>query len=742
MKSVIFKLIIILIISIILISCDTPTDDAGDGGDDPEIYTLTTNVTGNGYITLDPSDGTYEEGTTVTITAVPDSNWEFDSWSGDLTGSNNPETITMDSDKVITANFNINQFTLTTNVTGNGSIDLDPAGGIYDYGTTVTVTAYADNGWAFDSWSGDLTGSTNPEIIIIDSNKSITANFSINQYNLTTNVTGSGNITLDPVGGTYDYGTTVTVTANADTGWAFDSWSGDLTGSNNPETITMDGDKDITAIFNINQFNLTTNVTGNGSIDLDPAGGTYDYGSTVTVTANADTGGVFDSWAGDLTGSTNPETITMDGDKSITAVFVQPDINVKQNTTNLPDGSGVYNYGEVDENTSTSAITFTIENTGNADLIINDVSIDDTTNFTLTDNTSSPVIGGDSTSFDITFNPQSYGNYSTTVTIDNNDPDENPYTFTITGTGLNVWTNTHTLTGHTDDVISADFNHDSTQIVSGGYDDTIRVWDFNGTSWTNTHTLTGHTNVVRSVSFNGDGTQILSCSIDGTIRLWDFDGSSWTNTHTLTDHTSYVWSAVYNHDYTQIASGSADSTLRVWDFDGSSWTNTHTLTGHTDDVKSVDFSQDGTQIISGSLDFDIRVWDFDGSSWNNTDVLVYHNLGILCVSYNHDSTKIVSGGSESFFVIWEFNGTSWNQEYDGLPGSGYLTSLIFNSDGTGIVLSSYYDNDVQIWDFDGSSWTNTHTLTGHTDGVQCVSYNHDYTQIVSCSDDDTILIWE
>jgi uncharacterized repeat protein (TIGR02543 family) len=150
-------------------------------GGGPTQYTLTTNTVGNGSITLNPPGGTYNEGTVVTLTAVPDPGWQFDNWSGDLTGSANPDTITMDSNKTVTANFSqipVQQYTLTANTVGQGSVTLNPPGGTYDEGTVVTLTAVPDSGWQFDNWSGDLTGSANPDTITMDSNKTVTANFS------------------------------------------------------------------------------------------------------------------------------------------------------------------------------------------------------------------------------------------------------------------------------------------------------------------------------------------------------------------------------------------------------------------------------------------------------------------------------------------------------------------------------------------------------------------------------------
>lgn len=109
-------------------------------------YTLTTSTTGNGSVTLTPSGGTYNDGDTVTVEAVPDSGWSFDSWSGDLSGSTNPETVTMDADKTVTATFTEDVGTAPTGLTGaqqpSVALSWDASDGNYDVrrdGTIVTT---------------------------------------------------------------------------------------------------------------------------------------------------------------------------------------------------------------------------------------------------------------------------------------------------------------------------------------------------------------------------------------------------------------------------------------------------------------------------------------------------------------------------------------------------------------------------------------------------------------------------
>jgi predicted glutamine amidotransferase len=140
-------------------------------------YKLTVNVIGNGSVTVNPGESTYAAGTEVTLTAIADPGFVFAGWSGDLIDHINPITITMDSDKVVNATFIQPQYYLTINIIGSGSVTKDPDKVSYNYGESVTLTASPGIGWAFQYWTGDLTGNENPATIIMDGDKTITARF-------------------------------------------------------------------------------------------------------------------------------------------------------------------------------------------------------------------------------------------------------------------------------------------------------------------------------------------------------------------------------------------------------------------------------------------------------------------------------------------------------------------------------------------------------------------------------------
>jgi len=312
-------------------------------------YALTIMVIGSGSVNLNNS-GPYYYGDVVELTAVPAIGWSFDNWSGDLNGSANPATILIDGDKMVTATFTQNEYTLTVSTVGHGFINLNNTGP-YHYGDIVELTAVPVTGWSFQGWSGDLLGSVNPSTILIDGNKAVTATFTQNAYTLAITTVGSGSVNLNN-SGLYYYGDVVQLTAVPATGWSFSVWSGHLSGSANPTTLVIDGNKAVTATFIQSTYTLTVTAIGSGSVVLNNTG-PYHIGDAIQLTANPTVGWSFDHWSGDLSGSTNPATIVIDGNKAVTATFTQNTYTLSVSIAPVGAGSvnlnntGPYHYGDV-----------------------------------------------------------------------------------------------------------------------------------------------------------------------------------------------------------------------------------------------------------------------------------------------------------------------------------------------------------------------------------------------------------
>ncbi|KAF5378052.1 hypothetical protein D9757_011532 [Collybiopsis confluens] len=150
--------------------------------------------------------------------------------------------------------------------------------------------------------------------------------------------------------------------------------------------------------------------------------------------------------------------------------------------------------------------------------------------------------------------------------------------------------------------VSVAFSPDGTRIVSGSYDNTVRIWDATIGIQVGVP-LQGHDSAVTSVAFSPDGTRIVSGSYDKTVRLWDATNGLQIG-ESLQGHDDLVTSVAFSPNGTRIVSGSQDSTVRIWDA-----TTGVQVGGHDDSLASVAFSPDGTRTLTGSHNKTVRIWD-------------------------------------------------------------------------------------------------------------------------------------
>ncbi len=327
-------LLIVGVLIMGLVSCN------GSCSSTPAEYELNTSSSGGGDVVIS-GEGTYADGTIVTIEAVPDECYEFVQWTGaDVADPYSPiTTITMDEAKSITAVFALLSYSLTTDSTDGGAV-TSPGEDTFTYncGTDVPLVATAEEGYYFVEWSGDVDTIANVNgyttTITMMGEYSITANFELvppEHFVLTTSSSTGGSVTTPgEESAPYNEGTVVDLVAEAEDCYEFAEWSGDVdtiadvySASTN---ITMDADKSVTANFALLSYDLTVDSTDGGAV-TSPGEGTfpYDCGMEVDLVAAADSGYHFVEWTGDISTIDDVDaaetTITVSGNYSITANF-------------------------------------------------------------------------------------------------------------------------------------------------------------------------------------------------------------------------------------------------------------------------------------------------------------------------------------------------------------------------------------------------------------------------------------
>jgi len=346
--------------------------------------TVTKSGTGSGTVTSNPSgidcgsdcSQTYNQGTSVTLTATPASGSTFGGWSGDADCSDG--VVTMDANKDCTATFNpeVVEYTLTVTESGTGS---------------GTVTS---------SPSGIDCGSDCSE--------------------------------------SYIQGTSVILTATAASGSTFTGWSGGECSGTGTCTVTMNTAMSVTATFDLeapeNTLTVVKSGTGNGTVTSSPAGiscgddcsETYTKVTKVKLTAKTDASSSFSGWSGGGCTGTKTCTVSVNAALTVTADFAlkTPDISVDQTSIIFGDTKVKKKATKTLKimNNGTGDLTITIERIGDIDF-----SVSGSSNIT--------VKPKKSYNFKVTFRPTSTGEKTATLRMSSNDPDTPIVEISLTGTG-------------------------------------------------------------------------------------------------------------------------------------------------------------------------------------------------------------------------------------------------------------------------------------------------------------------
>ena len=202
-------------------------------------------------------------------------------------------------------------YSLATSVSGSGEITASPPNGPYISNSVVSLTAQPYLNWAFDHWSGALSGSVNPAYLTMNGPRSVQAVFVPTAYPLTAGTPGGGSVTANgqsiAANTYYPTGSVVLLEATANSGWSFLRWQGTTSSVANPLNSFMNQTQNVQAIFGTM---VSSNIAGSGSIAVS-APNPVPFGTLLTLTATPSPGYYFLSWSGAVGGTLNPTNLTV-----------------------------------------------------------------------------------------------------------------------------------------------------------------------------------------------------------------------------------------------------------------------------------------------------------------------------------------------------------------------------------------------------------------------------------------------
>lgn len=303
--------------------------------------------------------------------------------------------------------------------------------------------------------------------------------------------------------------------------------------------------------------------------------------------------------------------------------------------------------------------------------------------------------------------------------------------------------NVNILGEHSKIVSSVNFSSDGKFVISGGADNTIRLWDLARSMQINrfgsieVRCFIGHNSNVNSVAFSPDGGSVLSGYADNSLILWETATAK--EIMRFEGHSDTICSITFSPDGNYILSGGYDKTPILWDV--ATGQVLMRYAGHIDTVGSVTFSPDGSYILSGSWDNTIRLWDV--MTGNEIRRFVGHNDPVRSVAYSSDNKYVISGSggssssSDNSLRLWDAATGIEVKLFEGHELS--VRSVTFSPDDS-FILSGSWDRTIILWD--AVTGKALKRFEDHSGSVNSVSFSPDGRYVISGSSDNTIRLWE
>ena len=290
-----------------------------------------------------------------------------------------------------------------------------------------------------------------------------------------------------------------------------------------------------------------------------------------------------------------------------------------------------------------------------------------------------------------------------------------------------------TLEGHTEKVASLT-QLKSGKLVSGSYDNTLRIWDINDPAkYGPENTIKEQGYVLFILEFEKN--KILVGNSNNQINLWNLNNDPINLEYTFEAHELWINCLVIIDEKT-FASASNDVKIIIWDYYNRKIISV--LEGHFDCILTLIKLKNG-KLCSGSADQTINIWDIKSNSCIQT--LKGHKRWIKCLlELNND--MIISGSDDKTIKIWNYNTQENKYElFKTLSGHNHSVRTFCQIDDNHFASGSF-DCSIKIWDI--NSWNCVETWIGHDSIIiWMIIINYDGKKIIaSCSDDKTIKLWD
>ena len=265
-------------------------------------YSITLDSSYTESIHMDPKKEGYDENERVVITALPIEGFTFVRWEGTVLSNNAIIDVIMNRDYVQRPVYKKNDtYSISIQNSGGGQVYISPQKESYEKDEQVTITAVPEDDYFFKGWLGSVISPDQNISIVMNKNYTLESVFSpVVKYDLVIKDTAGGRVVCAPEKDSYTENEEVSLTAIPVDGYVFSYWKGDITGTKNPYVLKMLRNYEAEPVFEpipeIEKFTIgNPQITGNGSVVIEPEKEYYLKNETVTIRAVPDSGSMISS---------------------------------------------------------------------------------------------------------------------------------------------------------------------------------------------------------------------------------------------------------------------------------------------------------------------------------------------------------------------------------------------------------------------------------------------------------------
>jgi WD40 repeat protein/serine/threonine protein kinase len=276
------------------------------------------------------------------------------------------------------------------------------------------------------------------------------------------------------------------------------------------------------------------------------------------------------------------------------------------------------------------------------------------------------------------------------------------------------------------------FSPDGERLASAGGDGVVKIW--NSTTGAVIHSISAHTDAVVSVVFHRDGNYLASRGADLKVKVWDLTATGQPVFNEPCDATrkfGTAYTIAFSADGRLLAAGT-DRVVKVWDW--KSQQLLHSLPGHNFHSIPVAFSGDG-RLATGSFREGMKLWDPETGNLLRT--VPAHRHPISALAFSPDNTRLASASFDRSVKLSDARTGGVLHTFD--LHTGNVECVAFSRNGRRLA-SGGEDKTVRIWD--AATGREVLGLHGHTERCACVAFSNDGWRLASASSDGTIRIWD